>query len=159
MAYTAISAFVLDQIFGYQTANKLRLNIEAILAARLHKGMGGSRQVSLPRVASAQDAIDWRDIEITATNILTGFTVQARAEVRTLNAAVSITPRVQNVTDATTAGTGVSCTATNADYSGTNQKQTIAVTLTTGTKKYRLQGTPGATTDDTFLIGDLEVFA
>jgi len=121
--------------------------------------MGGSRQVSLPRVASAQDAIDWRDIEITATNILTGFTVQARAEVRTLNAAVSITPRVQNVTDATTAGTGVSCTATNADYSGTNQKQTIAVTLTTGTKKYRLQGTPGATTDDTFLIGDLEVFA
>jgi len=53
----------------------------------------------------------------------------------------------------------VSCTATNADYSGTNQKQTIAVTLTTGTKKYRLQGTPGATTDDTFLIGDLEVFA
>jgi hypothetical protein len=53
----------------------------------------------------------------------------------------------------------VACTATAADYSGANQKQTITVTLASGIKKYRLQGTPSNTTNATFVIGYLEVFA
>lgn len=156
MAYTAISAFVLDQIFGYQTANKLRLNIEAALAVRFHKHLGGSRTIALARTAAAQDAIDYLDVEIDGTN-LTGLTKQARVEVRTLGA-TTVTPKVRNVTDSTDAGTGVACAGTAADYSGTNQKQTIALTIASGVKKYRLMATPSATTDDTFAIGGIEIY-
>lgn len=156
MAYTAVSAFVLDQIFGYQTANNLRANIEATLAARFHKHLGGSRLMALARTAAAQDVPEWQDVEIDGTN-LGGLTKQARVEVRA-GAATAITPKVRNVTDATDAGVGVSATGTAADYSGTNQKQTIALTLAAGVKKYRLQATPANTTDDTFATGHIEIY-
>ena len=93
----------------------------------------------------------------TGTN-LTGFTVQARVDVRA-GAATGITPKIRNVTDGTDAGTGTACTATDADYSGTAQQQTITVTLAAGAKKYRLQGIPANTTDGTYCIGSLEIFA
>lgn len=158
MSWNVISAFVLDQVFGYQSANRFRDNLIALSSARLTYDLGGSRLTSLPLVASAQDAIDWRDIELDGTN-LGGFTKRARVECRTMNAATSVTPKVRNVTDASDAGAGVACTATAADYSGANQKQTITLTLATGEKKYRLQGTPGNTTNPTFVIGYIEVFA
>lgn len=157
MAWTAISAFVLDQIFGYQTANYIRENAIALASARLKYELGGSRVLSLPQVASAQDAANYIDQEIDGTN-LGGFTKQARVEVRA-GAATGITPKVRNVTAGTDAGTGVSCTATNADYSGSNQKQTISLTLAAGVNKYRLMGTPANTTDPTFCIGHIEIFA
>lgn len=158
MPWNVISAFVLDQVFGYQSANKIRENMIAVISARLTYHLGGSRQVSLPLIASAQDAIDYIDVEIDGTNS-GGFTKQARVEVRTENAATSITPKIRNVTDGTDAGTGVSSTATNTDYTGTNQKQTIALTLAAGVKKYRLQATPGAITHPTYCIGYIEQFA
>ena len=58
MAWTAVSAFVLDQLFGYQTANALRENVIALASARLKCDLGGSRQTSLQRLATAQDAVD-----------------------------------------------------------------------------------------------------
>lgn len=158
MAWNVVSAYVLDQAFGYQGANRFRENLIALASARIVHSLGGSRATALPLVASAQDAIDYIDAEIDGT-ALGGFTKQARVEVRTTNAATSITPRVQNTTDATTAGTGVACTATNTDYSGTAQRQTIALTIATGIKKYRLQGTPQNTTNGTHAIGYIEMFA
>lgn len=157
MAWNTIAAAVLDQVFGYQGFNKFRDNLIALAANRGHHHLGGSRQTSLPLVASAQDAVDWIDIEIDGTN-LGGMTKQLRVECRA-GAGTAVTPKLRNVTDATDAGTGASCTGTAADYSGTNQKQTITVTIASGVKKYRLQGTPANTTDPTFVIGNLEIFA
>jgi hypothetical protein len=156
--WNVIATFVLDQLFGYQTANMMRENMIALASARLKYHLGGSRQLTLLRSAAVQDAVEWIDQEIDGT-ALAGFTKQARVEVRTMAAGTSITPRIQNVTDGTTAGTGVACTATNADYSGTNQKQTIALTLAAGVKKYRLQATLSNVNADAFVTGHIEVFA
>lgn len=158
MAWNTIAAKVLDDVFGYQSANRIRENLIALASARLTYHLGGSRTVAVPLVASAQDAIDFIDIELDGTN-LGGFTKQLRVEVRVANAATSVTPKLRNVTDGTDAGTGVACSATNADYSGTNQKQTITVTVATGVKKYRLQLTPSNTTHPTFGIAYVEIFA
>ncbi len=158
MAWTAIAAYVLDRVFGYQDANELRANLIALASARRTHYLGGSRNTAVPLVASAQDAVEYIDIELDGTN-LAGLTVQARVEVRTLNGGTSVTPKVRNVTDSTDAGTGVACTATDADYSGTNQKQTIAVTLAAGVKKYRLMLTPGNTSAGVLGIGYIEIFA
>lgn len=157
VGWNVITAYVLDFVFGYQSANKHRDNMLALANRKAIYNLGGSRQVSLPQVASAQDAIDFHDIEINGT-ALAGFTVQARVEVRA-GTATAVTPKIRNVTDSTDAGTGVSCSATAADYSGANQKQTITVTLAAGLKKYRLMGTPANVTDPAFAIGDLEIFA
>lgn len=159
MAYTTgIVDYILDQVWGYQGANKIKNNIIALASRRACHFLGGSRNTSVPLVASAQDAVDWVDIEIDGTN-LTGLTLALRVEVRTANAGTSVIPKLRNVTDSTDAGTGVASTATNADYSGTNQKQTITVTLAAGVKKYRLQLTPQNTTNPVFGIGYLEVYA
>lgn len=158
MAWNTIAAKVLDDKFGYQSANAMRDNLIALASARLTYHLGGSRQVAIPLVASAQDAIDWVDIELDGTN-MGGLTKQLRVEVRVANAATSVTPKLRNVTDATDAGVGVACSATNADYSGTNQKQTITVTIASGVKKYRLQLTPSNTTHPCFGIGYVEIFA
>jgi len=156
MAWNTIVAAVLDDVFGYQGFNKFRENLIALSSRKAIHHLGGSRTVSLPQVASAQDAIDYHDIELDGGN-LGGFTKQLRVECRA-GAGTAVTPKLRNVTDSTDAGTGASCTGTAADYTGTNQKQTITVTLAAGVKKYRLMGTPANTTDPTFVIGHLEVF-
>lgn len=159
MAYTTgIAAYVLDQVWGYQGANKQKNNLLSVVSSRLQHFLGGSRTQSVPQVAAAQDAIDWIDVEIDGT-LLSGLTIQARVEVRSAAAGTSVTPTVRNMTDSTTAGTGVSCSATAADYSGTNQKQTIALTIASGIKKYRLQLTPSNTTNPVMGIGYIEIFA
>lgn len=157
MAWNVIAAYILDNVFGYQGANKHRENLITLGSRRATYDLGGSRSVSLPLVASAQNAENWIDIEIDGTN-LGGFTANLRVECRTANAGTSVTPKLRNVTDSTDAGIGAACSATAADYSGANQKQTIAVTLASGVKKYRLQGTPSNTTNATFVIGYLEIF-
>jgi hypothetical protein len=158
MAYTAgIADYILDQVWGYQGANKIKNNIISIASRRGIFPLGGSRNTSIPQVASAQDAVDYIDIEIDGTN-LSGLTCALRVEVRTVNAATSVTPKLRNVTDGSDAGTGVACSATNADYSGTNQKQTITVTIASGVKKYRLMLTPSNVTHPTFGIGYVEIY-
>ena len=158
MSWNVIADFILDQAFGYQTANKIRDNLVALASARIRSSLGGSRNVSLPQVASAQDAYDYQDIELDST-ALGGLTVQARVECRTINAATSVTPKIRNVTDGTDSVVGVACSATAADYSGANQVQTLTLVLAGGVKKYRLQGTPSNTTHPTFVIGHVEIFA
>lgn len=158
MAYTAaIADYILDQVWGYQGANKIKNNIIALASRRGVFGLGGSRNTSVPQVASAQDAVDYVDIELNGSN-LGGFTIALRVEVRVANAATSVTPKLRNITDGTDAGTGAACSATNADYTGTNQKQTITCTIAAGVKKYRLMLTPSNTTHPTFGIGYLEIY-
>jgi hypothetical protein len=90
-------------------------------------------------------AIEQIEIEIDNTgnqvSAAANLVCQVRVCVRVANAAISVTPRVYNVTDASvpTGGTGVACSATAADFSGTNQQQTISFTLAAGKKKYIVQ--------------------
>ena len=62
------------------------------------------------------------------------------------------------MTDATVAGTGSACSATASDYSGTNQVQTIALTIASGIKKYRLQFSLNNVSGTTWAIGEIESF-
>lgn len=174
MSWNVISAFVLDQVFGYQSANKIRENLITNVAARRGRHLGGTRGLpnfavfdpSTMRIRSKYpslgpfDAENYVDVEIDATE-LGGLTVQARVEVRTNDPAVSITPKIRNVTDGIDAVVGAACTAGDVDYAGTNQKQTLnMVPLAAGIKKYRLQYTLGALAAvDTWCVGEIEIFA
>lgn len=144
---------VLNDPLGYQSYNKLVQQIRSIAFATHH--LGGSRALGV-RSASAIEVPEYVDIELDGTKYA-GLTVRARVEVRTANAATSVTPKIRNMTAGTDAGTGVSSTGTAADYSGTNQKQSITVTLAAGLNKYRLQVTGGNATNDIFAIGYIEV--
>lgn len=173
MSWNVISVFVLDQLFGYQTANKIRENLITNIAARRNYSLGGSRanpnfavfDPALLRIRSKYPSLgpfnaeDWLDVEIDATE-LTNLTVQARVEVRTNDPAMSITPKIINASDATDIVVGSACVAGNVDYTGTNQKQTLAMPLTAGIKKYRLQYTLGANMAvDSWCTGQIEIFA
>lgn len=142
--------------WGYQTAEKVRQNFETLIGRRAVYPLGGSRNASLQHNAVI-DAYDYLDIEIDGTD-LAGLTAQARVEVRVENAGLSVTPSIRNVTDSTDAGTGLACVATSSTYAGTNQKQTIALTLASGVKKYRLRFTPTNNTYRFWGLGIIEVF-
>lgn len=142
--------------FGAQSAEKIRQSFDALVGRRAVYPLGGSRNVALQHNAVIE-AYDYLDIEIDGTD-LQNFTAQARVEVRVENAGLSVTPSIRNVTDSADVGTGLACVATAADYSGTNQKQTITVTLASGVKKYRLRFTPTNNTYYFVGIGYIEVF-
>lgn len=151
MAYEDISDFVLDQIYGYQTANKIKNNIKAILSNRLERSFGGSRENSV-NFNGTYDVIEYRDVQFDATN-LTGLSIRARVEGKTANAATSVTPLIRNVTDALTLVTGTAIVATSFE------EQLLTMTpLTAGAKKYRLQGTTNNATWDTWLFGLAETY-
>ncbi len=84
-----------------------------------------------------------------------GVVVQVRIRLRVENAAISVTPRIYNVTDAAVATTSgaAACAATATDFSGTNQQQTLALTLASGKKKYKVQITPSAATYQAWASG------
>lgn len=137
--WSSLTAFVLDQIFGYQTANKLKDRDDGLASPRpLY--FGGSRGQQIVAVAGAltQNFHDWLDFELDGTQ-LAGFTVRARVEVRAADAAVSIQPKVRNITDDNDAVVGTAVTATNLDYEGTDQKQSLTFTPVAGLKTYRMQ--------------------
>ena len=148
MSWTAIVAYLLDQIFGYQDVNELRANLIAIISSRLlSRSVGGSRQFGVYS-ASYVDAPEYEDVEIDGTN-LGGLTIQAIVEVRTANVATAVTPKIRNTTDATDAVVG---TAYSTDTAW--NKQTLAFTPVTGVKVYRLQVTGSNVTHEVFGKGN-----
>lgn len=171
MAWNIIDAYTLDDAFGYQSAEALRQNILAFASKHHGRFLGGSRETPNNPVADLVtgilrsknpgigpfDAHDFIDVEIDGTN-QGGVTFQAKVECRVGMSGQSITPRIQNITAGTTAGTGVACTAGDPAYAGTNQKQAIALTLATGVNKYRLQYTLGRPSGNTWVTGEIESF-
>ena len=172
MAWNIIPVYVLDQLLTYQMMNRIRENLIALSSQRKGRFLGGSRTLPnspcWPLYGGApyskhgglgpHDALDYVDVEIDGTNA-GGTTYQARVEVRIGRTGLTITPRILNVTDATVAGTGVARSAANADYTGTNQRQTIALTIASGIKKYRLQYTISGLPGDSWATGEIESFA
>lgn len=152
MPYFAISDFVLDQVFGYQTATRIKNNVIATLATKLEKNLGGSRQNSV-LFNGTFDVLEYRDVEFDAT-LLEGLTHRARVEGKTADGATSVTPLIRNVTDALNHVTGTAITSTSFT------EQILAMNpLILGTKKYRLRGTTNNDTHDVWLLGIIESYA
>ncbi len=152
MPFTSVSDFVLDQVFGYQTANYLKNNIVALASARLRASFGGSREASL-NGSGALDLFDYRELTFVSTN-LSGLTIQARVETKTANAGTSVTPKIRNVTDSTDLVTGSAVTATSFT------EEVLSMTpLTSGTKKYKMMVTTNNASNDVWGFGVCETYA
>lgn len=149
--YQTLTVFILDQIFGFQTANKLKERDDALAAARIIAPLGGSRNVGR-RNTSYEAVPDFLEIELDGTDTV-GLTVQARVEVRTSNAAGSVTPRIRNVTDASDAVVGAASILTTFD------PQTLGFVPVVGLKKYRMEILGSNAGIQIFGIGYIEHFA
>lgn len=130
---------------------------------RMHTPLGGSRNDGLLDATKFSldgfyNAWNWQDIELNSDDYA-GWTVRARVECRTSDVGTSVIPRIRNITDNVNAGVGAACVADDVEYGGLEQKQTIALTLGAGVKKYRLQAVPGNANTDVFVIGHLEFIA
>lgn len=118
--------------------------------------LGGSRQVSALLSASLQNIIEWKDKPIYWQLLDSGLFVRAQVEVRA-NGTTTVTPSIYNVTDAVTEITGAACSATNIDYSGANQKQTLAISTQTVKKVYRMRVQASDAVKGVFGNGYLEI--
>jgi len=138
----------------------LRDSLDIALAASFQKNLyvGGSDQVALDAVSAGDmtllDFVPW--LVDNTSGQLTGFTdahsatlvVQVRFMLR-VSGAITLTPKVfygSSMTAITTVATisgEAACSATNTDYSGSNQIQTIALTLPTGEKYFKAAVTVG----------------
>ena len=152
MPYDIPSDFVLDQVFGYQTANKIKQAVEALAATRLEKTFGGSREISVNHNGTF-DVVDYRDVQMDSMK-LTGLTVRARVEGKTANAATSVTPLVRDISGSVDHVTGAAITAT----SFTEQILTMSP-IGDGVRKYRLRGTTNNANNDVWLLGVCETYA
>ena len=151
MGYTAISAFVVDQIFGFQTANLIRGNNLAALGA-LRPGDLGGDDVNGLLIASYLEVKSRKRVRLNGAET-SGLTRQARIWYRTSNVATSVIWRVFNISDTTTLAQG---TIYSADV--LIQEEVIAVTPPSGEKEYALQVQGGNATNPIFAWGDIETF-
>lgn len=140
----------------------LKDDLDVLLLAALQRNVfaGGGHGVEIDASAAGTfDLPGWLPIEVdNSSNQLTGFTdangatlvVQFRFLVWVSNAAITVTPKVYDITAAAAATTSgaAACSATSEDYSGTDQQQTLALTLPNAKHKFRPQlvvgGTPAA---------------
>jgi hypothetical protein len=133
MAFSTPDTLVSGDILTLARYNKLKDSI--IANAHAVFPLGGSRSVALPAGGGAQDAIDYIEFEVPTADS-GGHTYKVVVEVKTENAATTVTPRLYNVTDASVNWTGSAGTTTAW---GTYQVSS-ALTIAAG-KKYRLQFT------------------
>jgi hypothetical protein len=170
MSWNVISAFVLDQIFGYQTANKLRENLIALAARRPGRYLGGSKFIpnspcwtplgmlhGKEMSLGPNDVVDQKIVEIDGT--FTGFTYRARVQCRTDRPVLAITPVIYNLSSGLAVGTGSACAVSRADYADASQDQTITLTIAAAINRYALRYTLNSISGQTWLTGEIEALA
>lgn len=145
MAYTTPETLVTLDVLTLARYNKLKDSI--IADAHAVFPLGGSRTFAIPSGGSAQDAIDYLEFEV-PTSDSGGAVFKVVCEIKTGNAATTVTPRLYNVTDAAVTWTGSAGTSTAW---GTYQVSS-ALTIAAG-KKYRLQFTKSDDVYDSWGIG------
>ena len=151
MAFTSFTDFVLDQVFGYQSANKLKNNAEALLYYRLERSLGGSRENGV-KASGTLDPYEFREVQLVSTN-LSGLSIRARVETKTENAGTSVQPKIYNNTDTAVHVAGTSHTGTSF------VEELLTITpLTSGTKKYQLKLTTNNGTYFVFGFGSIESY-
>lgn len=138
----------LTERFSATRINELRQALYMSAAGTFHRSVpiGGSKTRGLiaTGVIDAIDAVEFEiDNSSNAVSASSDITVPIVVHVRVEHTAVAVTPRIYNITqDAVAVTTGeAACNATAEDYSGTDQQQTLLLTLQTGVNVYKLQFT------------------
>ncbi len=159
----AFSVFVSADIVDYATFNRLRADLTLLMLGIISRNQyGGGDDNTGILASSATDVLhqgDGFEIDNTSNQLSgsTGVVIQVRVRVRVENAGITVTPRIYNVTDSSvpTQSGAAACSATAADFSGSNQQQTISLTPVSGKKKYKVQITPSAATYQAWASGVL----
>jgi hypothetical protein len=154
MAYDAFSDFILDQVYGYQSANKLKNNIEALAAMAITRSLGGSRENSV--IGSGDlDPFEYRDAVIDSTK-LGDLSCRARVETLTTDAGTSVQPKIWK----DPLGTPAVHVAGTAHTGTTWTEELIALTpLVAGSQRYRLKLTTNNGTNPVKGLGVIEIYA
>jgi hypothetical protein len=154
--WTGFSDFVLDQVFGYQSAVKLKQNTEVLAAQKLRTDLGGHRENGVQSSSGAADLdpYNYRDATIDATDA-GGLSARARLEVRCENATTTVTPKIWNMS-----GTPAVHVAGSLSSSTSWVEQLLTMTpLASAEKKYRLRLTVPNTTYPVYGLGVVEQYA
>lgn len=145
----------------------LKDDLDILMLGVLGRNMfcGGSDTVGVPAIATGDVNLEsWIPISVDNTaNQLTSFSdsngaaliVRMRFLVRVSNAGISVTPKIvygstiTTITSVATISGQTACNATNDDYTGTDQYQTVLITLPTGVNLFKplltISGTPVST--------------
>jgi hypothetical protein len=130
MAFSTPDALVSGDVVTLARYNQIRDSIIADSHAVFP--LGGSRSIAIPTGGGYQDAPEYIEFEVPSTTY-GGYVYKCVVEVKTENAATTVTPKLRNVTDGTDAVVGTAGTSTSW---GTYQTLTFTVAAA---KKYRLQ--------------------
>lgn len=141
------SAFISGDPWTYTRGDNTRQALDQLAYNAGHYDLGGSDDVSVMS-ASYVPAVGVRELTLDG-DTLGGLTLDLVVWTRTTNASGSVTVRLRNVTDSSTAATSTTITST------TLTKETISVTLASGPKVYRLEIIGGSATYSVFGYGHL----
>lgn len=145
------SAYQTGDKWGYQTAEKVRndLDIAAYLCGHFDLG-GDERTMTVTTPATYQAVNGARTFDLNNDN-LGGMTLEVVFFSYTSDGATSVTPRLRNTTDGSTAAQGAAVTATSVT------REVVTVTMASGVKTYRLEWTASNTTNPVLCWGYLRL--
>lgn len=142
---TTITAYTNGTKWGYQDAEWARQAIDVLAYNGGHYDLGGSDDVGIMS-ASYVPVVGTRELSLNG-DTLGGLTLEVVVWTRTSNASGSVTVRVRNTTDSSTAATSTAVTST------TLTKEAVTVTLASGVKVYRLEIIGGSATIPVYGFG------
>jgi len=152
MAYNSPTALTSTDQFASEEYIKLRDSILFNTFGQFE--LGGSRSIALPTGGGYKDAIEFRDFLIPDA-LYTGATYEVIVELRVENAAISITPKIRNLTGGSDTVVGSATTSTTGGVAGDIwPSQTLAITPAANTR-YRLMFVKSADTYAAWGIGVL----
>jgi hypothetical protein len=137
--YTALtgggagSAYQTGDRWGYQTAEKVRNDLDICAYVAGHLDLGGDERGILS--ASYVPVNGYRSFDLNGDS-LGGMTLEAVVFYYTSNASTTVNVRVRNTTDSSNAGT-----ITAASSATTATREVVTLTLASGIKTYRLEVT------------------
>ncbi len=160
-------AFVSGDLFKLTPhVQPLKDDLDLLMLTTLCRNVygGGSEAVGLDGSATGDaDVLNWTPFVVDNTNNQLStfsdtngatFVAQCRFLLRVTNVGITVTPKIlygTTITTVTTVATisgQATCSATNTDFSGTNQYQIVSVTLPTGVNLFKpvvtIGGTPAA---------------
>lgn len=145
MAWSTPDTLISGDVLTLARYNKLKDSI--IANSHAVYPLGGSRSIAIPTGATTyQDAPEYIEFEVPTTTY-GSYVYKAIVEVRTENAATTVTPKIRNVTDASDAVVGSAGTAT-----AWGTYQTLTFTVAAG-KKYRLMASKSDDVYQAWIIG------
>lgn len=150
--------FVLGSKFGFQNANRIRHGMLSLASMKFEKALvqGGSRSDRHNSLGtSAVDHPNYWDAIIDWTRNGSGWTVIARCEGVTENAATTLTIRIRNVTDSQ----NHDATTVISSTSYAERLITIPVPAVLGVKRYRLQLIQSTATYGVNALGIIEAYS